>query len=145
VKLRPGLRSKNPVCGSAVVLAGDDVGDHLMSADCILAPFVDGLSTRRGSVVAAFQHGIPVVSTSSIWTDHLLLGQEERSRFSSRRFKTEARGDFCSSTSAPENFRYRIPGELPSRSFIGCILAWPLISCRLLSGRPDVLRTELSV
>jgi glycosyltransferase involved in cell wall biosynthesis len=60
------------------LLPGGVVGDSLMAADFILAPFVDGLSTRRGSVVAAFQHGIPVVSTSSAWTDEMLLGQEER-------------------------------------------------------------------
>ncbi len=62
-------------CG---LLPAGSVGDHLMAADVLLAPFVDGLSTRRGSVAAAFQHGIPVLSTSSIWTDAMLLGQEER-------------------------------------------------------------------
>lgn len=62
-------------CG---LLPADSVGDHLMAADVLLAPFVDGLSTRRGSVAAAFQHGIPVLSTSSVWTDEMLLGQEER-------------------------------------------------------------------
>lgn len=79
-KLRRGLNPQIRFmdCG---LLAGDFVGDHLVSADCMLAPFVDGLSTRRGSVIAAFQHGIPVVSTSSIWTDDLLLGQEERAIF----------------------------------------------------------------
>ncbi|MCX6971998.1 MAG: hypothetical protein NTV93_17850 [Verrucomicrobia bacterium] len=62
-------------CG---LLPADSVGDHLMAADVLLAPFVDGLSTRRGSVAAAFQHGIPVLSTSSVWTDAMLLDQEER-------------------------------------------------------------------
>lgn len=60
------------------LLPSEAVGDSLMAADCLLAPFVDGLSTRRGSVIAAIQHGLPVVSTSSIWTDSLLLGQEGR-------------------------------------------------------------------
>lgn len=62
-------------CG---LLPADSVGDHLMAADVLLAPFVDGLSTRRGSVAAAFQHGIPVLSTSSVWTDAMLLDQGER-------------------------------------------------------------------
>ncbi len=62
-------------CG---LLPADAVGDHLMAMDMLLAPFIDGLSTRRGSVAAAFQHGIPVVSTSSAWTDALLLREEER-------------------------------------------------------------------
>lgn len=79
-KLRPGLDPgiRFVDCG---LLPGDAVGDRLIAADCLLAPFIDGLSTRRGSVAAAFQHGIPVVSTSSAWTDHLLLAQEERSIF----------------------------------------------------------------
>jgi len=71
-------------CG---LLPADAVGDHLMAMDMLLAPFTDGLSTRRGSVAAAFQHGIPVVSTSSVWTDVLLLREEERLVFLSPREK----------------------------------------------------------
>lgn len=75
--LRPSLGAdiKFLDCG---LLPGDAVGDSLVAADLLLAPFVDGLSTRRGSVAAAYQHGIPVVSTSSGWTDDILLGQEGR-------------------------------------------------------------------
>ncbi|MDX2080503.1 MAG: glycosyltransferase [Terrimicrobiaceae bacterium] len=68
------------VCGDGVVdcgvLAESEVGDRLIAWDVMLAPFVDGLSTRRGSVVAAFQHGVPVVSTSRDWTDGILRGRE---------------------------------------------------------------------
>jgi hypothetical protein len=40
--------------------------------DLFLAPFADGISGRRGSVVAAFQHGLPVCSTVRKHTDRFL-------------------------------------------------------------------------
>ena len=37
--------------------------------DIFLSPYTDGISTRRGSVIAALQHGIPVVTTETDETD----------------------------------------------------------------------------
>ncbi len=54
----------------------DQVGDFLVASDIMLSPFIDGLSTRRGSVMAAFQNGVPVLSTFTKWTDSILMGQE---------------------------------------------------------------------
>jgi len=45
--------------------------------DLFLSPFSDGVSTRRGSVMAALQHGVPVASTIGIWSDRLF--EDERS------------------------------------------------------------------
>lgn len=42
------------------------------SADVFLLPVVDGASTRRGSLMAALQHGVPVVSTLTDRTDAVL-------------------------------------------------------------------------
>jgi len=70
------------VCGAETplldcgVVDASKAGDFLMAADAMVAPFIDGLSTRRGSVAAAFQHGLPVLSTSSRWTDEILLNRE---------------------------------------------------------------------
>jgi glycosyltransferase involved in cell wall biosynthesis len=50
----------------------ETVARELASADLFLAPFVDGVSTRRGSVMAALQHAIPVVGTDGFITDSLL-------------------------------------------------------------------------
>jgi len=71
------------ICPSSVQLV--DAGrveaaraaDLLVASDLMLAPFIDGLSTRRGSVMAAFQQGLPVVSTFSSSTDQVLLGRED--------------------------------------------------------------------
>jgi glycosyltransferase involved in cell wall biosynthesis len=44
----------------------------LASADLFLAPFVDGVSTRRTSLMAALQHGVAIVGTDGDLTDSLL-------------------------------------------------------------------------
>ena len=38
----------------------------LRSMDLVIAYFIDGLSTRRGSVMSALQHGLPVISTKQL-------------------------------------------------------------------------------
>ena len=53
-------------------LPAEDVARHLACADLFLAPFSDGASTRRGSLMAALQHGLPVVGTSGRSTDAVL-------------------------------------------------------------------------
>ena len=40
--------------------------------DVFLAPLTDGISGRRGSVVAALQHGLPICSTVRTYTDAFL-------------------------------------------------------------------------
>jgi glycosyltransferase involved in cell wall biosynthesis len=65
------------VCGQVPIdrhpsLPGAEVGVRLRAMDLFLAPLVDGISTRRGSIIAAFQHGLPVCSTVRSYTDRLL-------------------------------------------------------------------------
>jgi glycosyltransferase involved in cell wall biosynthesis len=52
--------------------SADALARQLASADLFLAPFVDGVSTRRTSVMAALQHAVPVVGTLGSTTDDLL-------------------------------------------------------------------------
>jgi glycosyltransferase involved in cell wall biosynthesis len=49
-----------------------DLASCLAAADLFLAAFVDGVSTRRGSLMAALQHGLPVVGTEGRLTDGIL-------------------------------------------------------------------------
>lgn len=53
-------------------LADDEVSVELAAADVMLAPFIDGVSTRRGSVIAGLQHGLAVITTGSRNTDPVL-------------------------------------------------------------------------
>ena len=53
-------------------LPDDELASWLSAADIFLAPFVDGVSTRRTSVMAALQHQVPVVGTMGRLTDTAL-------------------------------------------------------------------------
>ena len=113
------------------LLPGETVGDSLMAVDVLLAPFVDGLSTRRGSVVAAFQHGIPVVSTSSGWTDCMLREQEERLIFLS---PVEDGGDAFASLARTVSRQVSLPDSRQAklRDFYDGHFGWPSIARRLV-------------
>jgi glycosyltransferase involved in cell wall biosynthesis len=50
-------------------LPSEEVASNLAASDLFLAPFIDGVSTRRTTVMAALQHGVPVVGTSGFLTD----------------------------------------------------------------------------
>jgi glycosyltransferase involved in cell wall biosynthesis len=50
------------------------ISQLLRSSDVFLAPLVDGVSTRRTTVIAALNHGLPVVGTDGPCTDSLFRG-----------------------------------------------------------------------
>jgi len=53
-------------------LPAQDVSRHFATMDLQLTPFIDGVSTRRGSFMTGLQHGIPTVATVGPLTDALL-------------------------------------------------------------------------
>lgn len=69
----PGLRERVRATGP---LAPDALSFHLSACDLMLQPYADGVSTRRGSMMAALAHRRPTVTTSGILTEALW----ERSR-----------------------------------------------------------------
>jgi glycosyltransferase involved in cell wall biosynthesis len=48
------------------------LAELLAAVDLFLAPFLDGVSTRRTSMMAALQHGLPVLGTDGRLTDDVL-------------------------------------------------------------------------
>jgi glycosyltransferase involved in cell wall biosynthesis len=53
-------------------LPAEDVSRHLQAMDLQLTPFIDGVSTRRGSLMAGLQHGLPTLGTHGALTDAIL-------------------------------------------------------------------------
>jgi glycosyltransferase involved in cell wall biosynthesis len=54
-------------------LATEAIARRLAAADIFLSPLIDGVSTRRGTLMAALQHGLPIVGTAGPLTDSILL------------------------------------------------------------------------
>jgi glycosyltransferase involved in cell wall biosynthesis len=55
------------------LLTDEDLSLHLRASDVLLLPFTDGLSTRRGTLMAGLAHGVPVVGLSGSNTDRVLI------------------------------------------------------------------------
>ena len=53
-------------------LLAEAAADRMRAMDLLISPFIDGISTRRGSAIAGFQHGVAVASTRAHHTDALL-------------------------------------------------------------------------
>jgi glycosyltransferase involved in cell wall biosynthesis len=70
----PALRAALPdhVVIDAGRLPADEVSRHLRVMDLHLSPFIDGVSTRRGSFMAGLQHGVPSLATAGPLTDDVL-------------------------------------------------------------------------
>lgn len=55
-------------------LAPDQVSRLIKAVDVALAPFIDGLSSRRSSTISLMAHGVPIVSTIGPLTDLDIFG-----------------------------------------------------------------------
>ncbi len=80
LQLGAGARSVAAPGGMIVIKPGmlptEELAALVASADLFLAPFVDGVSTRRTSSTAALCEGVAVVGTSGPLTDPMLLGAQ---------------------------------------------------------------------
>ena len=70
VELPPGIRVERPGMLPAARLAA-----LLASADLLLTPFVDGVSTRRSSFMAGLCQEVAVLGTHGALTDAMLVGR----------------------------------------------------------------------
>ena len=53
--------------------SGHGIASLLATADLFLAPYADGVTTRRTTLIAALQHGVPVVGTDVGRSDEVLV------------------------------------------------------------------------
>jgi glycosyltransferase involved in cell wall biosynthesis len=53
------------------MLPANDVSLHLSACDVLLQPYIDGVSSRRTSLMAGLSHGVPIVTTSGSLTESL--------------------------------------------------------------------------
>lgn len=62
-----------PDLGSRIVATGglepEALSCHLQACDLVVQPYPDGVSTRRGTAMAALSHGCPLVTTSGRLTE----------------------------------------------------------------------------
>jgi len=70
---RPGdcqaiIRAEGP-------LPADEISRRFAALDAYLVPFVDGISTRRTTLMTGLQHGVPIVGTRGPLTDKMLEEQ----------------------------------------------------------------------
>ena len=62
VALRGRIESTGP-------LSHDQLAAHLAACDCLLQPYPDGVSSRRGSLMAGLALGLPIVTNAGPLTD----------------------------------------------------------------------------
>lgn len=68
LRQHPELSEK--VCASGS-LPGEEISLYIGACDVMIQPYVDGVSTRRTSVMACLAHGLPVVTTKGFLTESL--------------------------------------------------------------------------
>jgi glycosyltransferase involved in cell wall biosynthesis len=73
--MRESLVRRYPELSARVHATGDlsaiDLSLHLAACDVMLQPFIDGVSSRRTSIMVALAHGLPIMTTSGELTESL--------------------------------------------------------------------------
>jgi hypothetical protein len=68
-----GLMKENPALRGRIDATGpldhDQMAAHLAACDCLLQPYPDGVSSRRGSLMAGLALGLPIVTNAGALTD----------------------------------------------------------------------------
>jgi len=105
------------------------VSQYLSVTDIFLLPLIDGVSSRRSSLMAALSHRLPVVATIGEGTDHLL---HESAAFA--RSPVEEQSAFLENVCAlaADEARRRQLAEAGARLYQDQF-SWPVVAARLLS------------
>jgi glycosyltransferase involved in cell wall biosynthesis len=112
-------------------LPAPDLAAHLAAADLFLAPLVDGVSTRRGTLMAALQLGLPVVGTRGELTDPDLLRATPALSLSE---VGDAAAFAAAAAVLADDPAKRARAAAAARRLYEESFAWPVIADRLLAG-----------
>ena len=110
-------------------LAADAVARAFRAMDLHLAPFKDGASTRRGSLIAGLHNGVATLSTRGPLTDDVLIQKEGRGYSlvpvdDVQAFGTQAQHLMTDAAERREIAARAIP-------LYDCLFDWPLIADRM--------------
>jgi glycosyltransferase involved in cell wall biosynthesis len=110
-------------------LDDEAVARLLSTADMFLAPYGDGVSTRRTTVMAALQHGIPVVGTDGPLTDALLRQSSDALRLVPVQQRNRFAREVAALAASEED---RIALGRAGRKLYRSRFDWPVLTDRLL-------------
>lgn len=110
----------------------EEVSTCFHAMDLYLAPFENGVSTRRGSFLVGLQHGVPTISTSGRETD-ALLHEENQKAFVLVPWDDETA--FREATQRlVQNDDRRVRMSRRARSFFDDTFAWPRLASKLITA-----------
>jgi glycosyl transferase family 1 len=108
-----------------------ELSAKLSAADLFLAPLSDGVTTKRSTVMAALQHGLPVVATEGPLTDSVLRTSDSGISLT----PVGARGDFAAAALLlAEDNQGRAEQAAAARELYEDEFDWPVVSERMLAA-----------
>lgn len=115
-------------------LEAGELSARLAGADLFLAPLLDGVSTRRGTLMAALQHGLAVLGTDGPLSDRVL----RESGGALRLTPVGEQAAFAAAAAA-------LAADAPAREAMGAAARelyerrfdWPVIAAEMLAALPD--------
>ena len=118
------------ICGGC--LSPAEVSNQLSAVDIFLATYIDGISTRRGAMMAGLQHGLAIVGTQAFNTDTELRDLHEKAMLLVEVGDTVAFERAIARLAADRNLRVRL-GQ-GAANWFNNHYAWPVIAQRMMSG-----------
>jgi glycosyltransferase involved in cell wall biosynthesis len=119
---------------------GDELATDLSACDVYLSPFSDGLSTRRTTLVAALQHGLPVVGTYGSRTEPELRCEDRAILWTPANDPTRF-ADAAREMAGDPGLRHRC--AVAARELYDHTFAWDLIARRVLAAVASPRRSSL--
>lgn len=108
-----------------------EVSRCFAAMDLYLAPFIDGVSTRRGSFMAGLQHGLPTLTTFGPLTDRLLRQAAGHAFLASEAGHADAFAALARRCAADDVLRTRLGRQ--ARAFYRQHFDWPALTDTMLT------------